>query len=63
MAGNTELWLFHGRAIAKMVDIRGSMKSLGPKGFLGHLLAWSVYNPKFKVVNGPYPGQLEDGEW
>lgn len=63
MAGNAAGFRFHGYAITKMVGIRGGGNDLGPEGFLGHLLSWSVYNPRFKVVNGPYPTQLADGEW
>jgi hypothetical protein len=63
MAGDTTKWLFHGHAITKMVEIRGKGLDLGPEGFLGHLLAWSVYNPRNKVVNGPCGVMTELNNW
>lgn len=63
MGGNAAGFVLHGDAIIKMADLRGGVGALELNGLLGHLLAWFVYNPRFRLVNDPYPGQLEDGEW
>ncbi|KAH8804380.1 hypothetical protein F5884DRAFT_406185 [Xylogone sp. PMI_703] len=53
MNGNTAGFSLHGKGIMKMIDMRGGRKNLGPEGFLEHLLTWSIYNPRFKLVSGP----------
>jgi len=49
-----EGWVHHATAILMMMELRGHRFDLGPEGFLGHLVAWTIYNSRFGIIQGPY---------
>ncbi len=62
MSGNMTAYYLHGKAIVTMVTQRGGSLGLGPEGFLGDLLVWSVLDPKRHIVFGPYLEPLDESE-
>lgn len=63
MNGNYAAFNAHGKGITKMIDMRGGIGSLGLEGFLQRLVYWSIFNPRWRIVEGPYSRELSVEEW
>lgn len=58
--GHWDGWVLHGKGAIELVKKRGGLQALHNclDGLLLQIVAWSIFNPRFKIVQGPDPKEL-----